>query len=212
MTNIRYITNGHNTLTITFISYNQKRTKTNDWGIVEKYNTDILHTRDYHNRWYLTGIANISTDVDSTVKFFNKYVGKYNRIVFIGSSMGAYAALLYGWLVSHDNKEIHAFVPQVKLDKNDVKGNWWTNNKVRDEIEPYISDYDRKYMELHKVIEPPENTFIYYGNKCDADIYQSDMISCKKVGFDFDSHHLPHYLLKNGYLTEIFENIYERLI
>lgn len=93
---------------------------------------------------YHKGIVGISTDVSSTVEYLNKLIskGNYSSVLFMGVSMGGYAAILFGSLCNIKN--VIAFIPRVKCD-----------NKC-----PAI---DKKYEDLRNIINP-NTKYILYGD------------------------------------------------
>jgi uncharacterized protein YneR len=54
---------------------------------------------DYDHVWYHKGIKDISTNIDETVKYLQEKINKYSQVIFIGSSAGGYAAILFGSLL-----------------------------------------------------------------------------------------------------------------
>jgi pimeloyl-ACP methyl ester carboxylesterase len=76
-----------------------------------------LFLRDHHFVWYHHGIEGLTGTIDETAEFLATLIAErgINRIICIGVSGGAYAALLFGWLLEAD--EVHAISPQTHLDK-----------------------------------------------------------------------------------------------
>ena len=70
-----------------------------------------LFLRDMHHVCYHSGLQGISDDVLGTVTWLQSELarGDIRRSVFVGNSMGGYAAILFGWLTGVD--EVHAFAP-----------------------------------------------------------------------------------------------------
>lgn len=85
---------------------------------VKPDNCSVLFVRDRQKCWYLRGVHGESEDVHSTVAFFQREADRIgvDRIITLGSSMGGYAAILYGHLL-HAEQAI-AFGPQLFLDKS----------------------------------------------------------------------------------------------
>jgi hypothetical protein len=104
--------------------------------------TDLLFLKDDRHKWYTKGIVGISTDVMSTLEFLRKRIKNYKNVVFIGSSAGGYAAILFGSLLHVHT--ILAFRPQTKL------------------MQPFVEE---KYRDLKPLIN---STTIYhiYGETC----------------------------------------------
>jgi hypothetical protein len=72
-------------------------------------NVDKIFYRDVTQLCYHRGFNNITTDIETTVIYLREKIKKYKRVIFTGSSAGAYAALLYGSLLNVH--EIIAFKP-----------------------------------------------------------------------------------------------------
>lgn len=74
---------------------------------------DKLFIRDLRLEWYLTGLGSLTSDVESTASLLRDKISNYQRTVFIGTSAGGMAAILYGQLLQVD--KILAFAPQTVL-------------------------------------------------------------------------------------------------
>ena len=61
---------------------------------------DKIFYRDTQQMCYHFGIDNISKDIDTTVNYLKTKINNYKRVIFTGTSAGAYAALLYGSLLN----------------------------------------------------------------------------------------------------------------
>jgi predicted esterase YcpF (UPF0227 family) len=71
--------------------------------------------RDLHQCWYQRGIEGISTNIEDTKVYLEKVIDGYKKVIFMGTSAGGYAAILFGSLlnVSH----VIAFSPQSIINK-----------------------------------------------------------------------------------------------
>lgn len=63
-------------------------------------NVDKYFYRDLKQLCYHDGIDQLSTDVDTTVLYLQKLLARYKRVIFTGTSAGAYASLLFGSLLN----------------------------------------------------------------------------------------------------------------
>ena len=63
-------------------------------------NVDKYFYRDLKQLCYHDGIDQLSTDVDTTVIYLQKLLARYKRVIFTGTSAGAYASLLFGSLLN----------------------------------------------------------------------------------------------------------------
>jgi hypothetical protein len=77
---------------------------------------NIIFINDYSTNWYLSGTSEFK-DVLGFIKTLTTYINKLkknnSKIYTLGSSMGAYAALLYGSIIQAD--KILAFGPESEL-------------------------------------------------------------------------------------------------
>ncbi|WPJ97369.1 hypothetical protein SH580_06560 [Coraliomargarita algicola] len=77
--------------------------------------------RDVHKQWYVTGISRSLPDLPSVIEFLrDRYKGK--TIITVGSSAGAYAAIIAG--VQLQAKRVFAFAPQLDLISLAEKSDW----------------------------------------------------------------------------------------
>jgi hypothetical protein len=76
---------------------------------------NLLRLRDNHQLWFQAGIPGVSANPAETARFIQSQIYAINptRLVAVGSSMGGYAALLFGTLLGFD--EVHAFSPKTFL-------------------------------------------------------------------------------------------------
>lgn len=100
---------------------------------------DLLFYIDKHQCWYHKGIDGISTTIDETCEYLNTKISQYEKVIFIGTSAGGYAAILFGSLCNVRN--VVAFIPQTKL----------------------INPISRKYRDLKTIINP-NTKYLLYGD------------------------------------------------
>jgi esterase/lipase len=65
---------------------------------------------DKYKKWYHNGIEGISKNIDETLQYLKNIIVHFEEVIFIGSSAGGYAAILFGSLL--DVHKIIAFKPQ----------------------------------------------------------------------------------------------------
>lgn len=65
---------------------------------------------DHKLKWYHKGIDGISNSVSETTLYLQKIISKFEEVIFIGSSAGGYAAILFGSLLKVN--KIIVFKPQ----------------------------------------------------------------------------------------------------
>jgi hypothetical protein len=204
-----YINKGFDVLSISFAGFYDDNPRF-DWNILNKFDTDLLLIKDVKMAWYLCGVDGISSDVSETVEFIHQYTNKYKKLLFFGSSMGGYAALLYGSLVSHGDKTINSFGPQVNISPSAEIVNKWTVKAVDENVEPYIKDCDRRFLSLGDAgLSVPEKTFIHYGNGHMCDPYHAGLIDCNQVPYECDLHGIATWMYDNGLLVPYLRNLYK---
>lgn len=123
-------------------------------SIYNKQEIDFIFYIDKNQCWYHKGIKNITNNIEDTVTYLNNIIAKYEKVIFMGTSAGGYAAILFGSLcnVSH----VVAFNPVTKLEKcindqySDLKNHM--NNKT-------------SYL-LYGDVSLPEND-IHHISQCD---------------------------------------------
>jgi hypothetical protein len=201
-----YTDKGSYTLSIGFTGFQRIDAKF-DWNIIKQFDTDVLLIRDPKMAWYLCGIDGISKNVKETTEFINKYTSNYDKIYMFGSSMGGYASLLYGSLITHKIKIINAFAPQTNIKPDTLNLSPWTMDMVKDKVHPYINDHDKQFLSLEG-IETPKTTYIHYGKHGKIDAYHANLIDCKKISYDCNSHAIALWMHKNSLLVPYLKDIY----
>ena len=85
------------------------------------FETKNIYFKDLHQAWYHKGIKNTTVDVKTTAEYLKKTIDELgvDNIVFVGNSMGAYAAILFGTLLNVD--KVVAFSPQSFIDEANRK-------------------------------------------------------------------------------------------
>lgn len=106
-------------------------------------NYDQYFFVDRKTLWYTRGLEDITSSVEDTLEYLKKITEGYQYKIFIGASMGGWAACLYGSLLNVDY--VIAFRPQTILDKNVT---------MSKDLE-----FDLKYHDIKDVIN---NTTKYY--------------------------------------------------
>lgn len=120
-------------------------------GTLARLDTKHAFVRDAEMSWYQRGVKGVGTDVDSVATALSRLldVACPERVVFIGSSAGGYAAILFATLVEVD--EVLAFGPQTFLDPA-------RRTAVGDERWPRLSRrmekrLDPRYADLRPLLE-----------------------------------------------------------
>jgi len=81
---------------------------------------DLIFFTDSHQSWYHKGIQNITSNIDETTLYLNNIIkdGNYKKIIFMGTSAGGYASILFGSICNNVTNVI-SFIPQTIL-KNPI--------------------------------------------------------------------------------------------
>ena len=153
--------------------------------IVEKdfyewYNSRItkaykhLFIRDIFKQWYLGGINSQINTPEKLLDFLRKETFGYHLIT-IGSSAGAYAAILYGSILQAE--KVIAFNPHCELNS--------LLKRSSEQINPLLfrlKDSDRnKYFDITSFINKNIDIFYFYSNKSQWDIEQNLFLRNKNI-------------------------------
>ena len=91
-------------------------------------NTEKHFYLDKESKWYHKGIDGISTSISETEVYLRNEINGFDHVIFIGSSAGGYAAILFGSLLNVET--VLAFRPQTIIPA------WVSQNK---DTEKYIN-------------------------------------------------------------------------
>ncbi len=153
---------------------------------------DLIFFIDLDKCWYHKGLQNITSNIDETVIYLNNIIknGNYEKIIFMGTSAGGYASILFGSLCNNITSVI-SFIPQTI---------------IKNPINPY-------YSNLKKIINN-HTKYIIYGDESNRDvndlhnIFHCENISCfqnvkiiKSKGCDLKQ------LRDNGFIKKLIDNI-----
>ena len=157
-------------------------------------NFDKIFYRDLKQMCYHRGLDKLSTDIETTTEYLKNKIKKYKRVIFTGTSAGAYGAMLYGSLLNVT--DVIVFNPiTILYGRRDV--------------------YDLKYIDLSKDII--NNTTRYYlcGDRSITDVNDLHHIKhCKNIS----NYQNVRIMYKNGLdLKQMrnsgeLHNIYESVI
>ena len=104
--------------------------------------SDLIFYIDKHQCCYHKGIQDISNNIDETITYLNNKISQnnYDKVIFMGTSAGGYAAILFGSLCNNVNSVI-SFIPITILN----------------------SPVDKKYSNLYNFINSNTN-YILFGD------------------------------------------------
>ena len=171
----------------------RKRIKENNF--FEWYKCRIANThkhifiRDVFKQWYLAGINAEISNIDEMIEWLKDETKDYSRIVTVGSSAGAFAAILLGSVLGASR--VLAFNPQFVLD---------TLLSVSTEtINPLVfrlkDSKFRKYFDIRPYINGNVPIFYFYSNKSKWDVEQHSLLeadaSVHEIVFKSSHHGIP---------------------
>lgn len=81
-------------------------------------NYDKKFIVDLNQCWYHKGIEGFTTNISETTDYLEKIISGYEKVVFIGTSSGGYAAILFGSLLNIST--VIAFIPQTILTRENL--------------------------------------------------------------------------------------------
>ena len=177
--------NDNDTLVVSFAGWNTSYflMKTSLLNISDecKFDTLFLKNPKYKNHWYLGKMKGIGTGVSEIKNFLKKQISTYNKIIFVGSSMGGYGALLYGSLLDVDY--IIATIPQTDLEY--IRRKIHKNRDYRRTSK--LNDY-QKYKNLNNFISKKTKYFVTSRKKKNPkscaqrlDYYQHNFYHCENI-------------------------------
>ena len=88
-------------------------------SLIYKDKCDLLFYIDKHQCLYHKGIDGITSNIEETINYLNNkinnQINKYEKVIFMGTSAGGYASILFGSLCNVNT--VISFIPQTKLNK-----------------------------------------------------------------------------------------------
>jgi len=117
--------------------------------------------RDLDQRWYHGGLRGVTGSIGETSEYLRGMMSgcRARRTVLFGSSMGGYAALLFGSLIRAD--AVHAFSPHTWLrDRRSIRN--------RDKLKALHEEFSGEYFDLSDVPRAPAGSgedHVYYDAK-----------------------------------------------
>lgn len=85
---------------------------------IYKNDCDLIFYTDKYQCLYHKGIHDITNNIDETIVYLNNIIetGKYEKVIFMGTSAGGYASILFGSMCENVSNVI-SFIPQTILKK-----------------------------------------------------------------------------------------------
>jgi pimeloyl-ACP methyl ester carboxylesterase len=163
------------------------------------------YIRDLNRSWYHSGLEGITQDIAGTVDYLEGIVSESetDRLVVFGSSMGGYAALLFGALLRA--QATHSFSPHTSLTNR-------RNVRNREELKSVHARYSSRYFDLNDFLAPgeaPGDVHVYYDRTNRKDrkhiTHLDDTFNVQFHPFKGGGHNLVKYLKAAGELTKVVE-------
>ena len=91
---------------------------------------------DKYFKWYNYGIDGISSNIYQTVKYLKSIISDYKEVLFVGTSAGGYAAILFGSIL--DVNTVLAFIPQTIIEGDDLDPSYKNLSQIINKKTKYI--------------------------------------------------------------------------
>jgi ribosomal protein L16 Arg81 hydroxylase len=173
--------------------------------------------RDISNSWYHRGIAGLGTNVDEVCASLQEIIKKISpsKIITIGQSMGAYAAIMFGQLLGAD--QVIAFGSLSFLNTHyakEIGDTRWLSIMENLEANPP----DVCYFDLVKLCQDSNHTpdiHIFYGKKPDPETIgevnlddfhakrMNELSNCTIHPYDESGHAIVKYLIDNKLIDSL---------
>lgn len=176
-------------------------------------NQHRIFFRDLSQHWYHSGLAGITQDIDQTKDYIHATIDRIKpaETIFVGNSMGGYAAILFSTLLNMGR--VVAFSPQTfigpvkKIKAGDFR---WKSAT----LSTYLHALSRpRYFDLSELLEKSrqENPVDLYVSSFDRlDMLHADNLAkfsnVRLHKHALGGHNLVRHLRDNGLLREILLN------
>lgn len=105
-------------------------------------NTDKQFYIDIYSCCYAKGIGGITNNIEETVQHLSEQIKGYKKVVFIGTSAGGYAAILFGSLLNVD--VVIGFIPTTIIRKANVECKYKNLSSIVNQTTKYYLYADTK--------------------------------------------------------------------
>lgn len=182
--------------------------------LLKSIDCDKAFIRDFNQAWYHKGINEEVKTITELKDYLSVEIlnSNYDKVCFIGNSMGAYAAILFGVLLNVD--KVLAFSPQTFIDK------WsrflYKDKRWKKEIESThnYSRTENRYFKLSKVFKGLDfngEIDIFYALDDKLDKIHSEKLKKQKSVRLFSKQKGGHSIIKDlrdeGELIEIIRSL-----
>jgi len=186
------------------------------FNILRENNTDKAFVRDFLQMWYLNGVDDEISTFEKLKVQLESVIKGYEKVTFIGNSMGGYAAILFGVLLKVD--KVVAFAPQTFID---AKNRFWRfDRRWRIQINKihrtklYMEYYDLKsFFNKIQINQEIKKTSIdiYYSTKHRLDRQHAEQLKNFKnvtlYGYKDGGHEVIKTLKSSGELRTVLKNL-----
>ena len=133
---------------------------------------DKIYLRDFQQAWYQKGVDSEIDNLDKVVEYLNNIISKnnYDKVCFLGNSMGGYAAILFGIILNVDS--VISFAPQSFID---------ISNRLR--------NFDARWMKKISKI------YFYKGKRSEYFDLKKHLSKCKPYKTEINVYYSPNHRL-----------------
>jgi hypothetical protein len=167
----------------------------------------VIFIKDTNQSWYHKGVIGLGENINEIKNNIKEIINKinYSMIITIGGSMGGYAALLFGSLLSVNG--IIAFGPQTFIDKDNREK--YKDNRWKSQIENIHNNYDNTYYDLSKLSFQNINAQIIFGYDHRLDKIHADRMKNKNINVTGEccGHSVVKNLRDNGMLVKMINDM-----
>lgn len=177
---------------------------------------DKIFFRDFSQMWYQKGVDDVVNDINSLMNFINNEIikNKYTKVIFLGNSMGGYAAILLGVLIKVDR--VISFAPQTFIDKKKrffFGDRRWARqmNNIHKNKNKYKQFFDLKEV-IKKHTDLNQQIDVYYSSKHRLDrIHAERLKGFKNVNlhdYNKGGHAVVKILRDSGELNALLSKLF----
>ncbi len=186
-------------------------------NILKTIKCDKVFVRDQSQTWYHNGLDSQISNLTMVKDFLKNIISykNYKRVIFLGNSMGGYAAILFGSLLGVTS--VVAFSPQSfvgRITRYYHKDKRWQGqiSKMYKKNRGQKRYYDLKFV-LNMTKKNPVPVHIYYSTNHRLDKIHSERLdSFENVvlhPYETDHHNLVRELRDRNILIKILEDLFK---
>ncbi|NRR92003.1 hypothetical protein HSX10_10540 [Winogradskyella undariae] len=180
------------------------------YNVFKDIGCDKVYIKDVNQAWYHKGVNREIDDIKKLKELLQKIIikGAYEKVIFIGNSMGGYGAILFGALLNVDS--VIAFSPQTFIGK--INRFWYRDHRWKKELSKvYLDNFSqKKYYNLKKslkreIFNPKIEIFYSLNDKLDSLHAErlKNQFNIKLVPYLKGNHNLIKVLRDDGELINI---------